>query len=68
MVPEGMLRCRRYAPRPERMSEAAAAELVTWPMVAPEDWCGEFLERDPGDVDADPLAGFTRGGPGEDEE
>lgn len=46
-LPEGMLRCRRYAPRPN--SGGVEPSKIAWPIVAPEDWCGEFLEREPGD-------------------
>jgi len=35
------LRCRRYAPRPGETE----AKDTQWPLVLPEDWCGEFLER-----------------------
>lgn len=47
--PKGLLRCHRYAPRPG----AGGVELasVVWPLVNPEDWCGEYLEREPEDHD-----------------
>lgn len=51
LEPEGMLRCRRYAPRPAPGGVEPTG--ISWPIVAPEDWCGEFLERDSMDeVDA----------------
>lgn len=48
--PAELLRCRRYAPRPVAGDEPAG---ISWPLVRPEDWCGEFLEREPNDDDAD---------------
>lgn len=39
-----MFRCRRYAPRPSPGGVEPSG--IVWPLVAPEDWCGEFLERD----------------------
>lgn len=50
-MPEGMLRCRRYAPRP--MAGGVSPASIAWPIVAPEDWCGEFLEREPDEDSAD---------------
>ena len=43
-VPEGMLRCRRYAPRPG--SDGEEPTRIMWPLVEALDWCGEFLERE----------------------
>lgn len=57
-IPEGMLRCRRYAPRPAPGEEEP--KDISWPIVEALDWCGEFLEREPGD-DRDPLDSFTAG-------
>jgi len=34
-------KCRRYAPRPHRKGEGLEAPTV-WPIVAPDDWCGEW--------------------------
>lgn len=50
--PEGMFRCRRYAPRPVPGGEQPTG--ISWPIVAPEDWCGEFLERDSMDQSDEP--------------
>lgn len=58
----GTLSCRRYAPRPVPISAESLGERWVWPVVMPEDWCGEFLERQPDeDQEQEPLAGFTRG-------
>lgn len=46
ILPDGMLRCRRYAPGP--IAGGAEPAGAAWPIVAPEDWCGEFLEREMG--------------------
>jgi hypothetical protein len=43
----GLLRCRRYAPRPVPVSDPSLGEMSVWPAVLPEDWCGEYLERVP---------------------
>lgn len=57
-------RCRRYAPRPVAVSDETLGERHIWPVVLAEDWCGEFLERQPDDdEERDPLSGFTRGNP-----
>lgn len=45
LVGQERLRYRRYAPRPG----VTVARDTFWPLVMPEDWCGEFLEREPGD-------------------
>lgn len=57
-IPEGMLRCRRYAPRPASGGEELKG--ISWPLVEPLDWCGEFLDRMPAG-DEDPLESFSPG-------
>lgn len=39
--------CRRYAPSPSENGASAS-----WPNVAAEDWCGEFVAADEGRVAA----------------
>lgn len=33
--------CQRYAPKPETVLVEGAAVLISWPVVALIDWCGE---------------------------
>ncbi len=56
-LPEGMMRCRRYAPRPAAGKEPQG---IAWPIVEALDWCGEFLVRMPPEGD-DPLDSFRPG-------
>jgi len=36
--------CRRYAPRPLSIgNDSEHFGLWTWPMVCPDQWCGEFI-------------------------
>lgn len=44
-APGEMLRCRRYAPRPQPVDGKDAAG-ISWPLVQAHDWCGEYLERE----------------------
>ncbi len=42
--------CRRYAPRPRRISDDAPVagqieKWAEWPNVTDDDWCGEFAGR-----------------------
>jgi hypothetical protein len=38
--------CRRYAPRPGALCDANGdLQLVDWPMVEVDDWCGEWQGR-----------------------
>lgn len=60
-IPEGMMRCRRYAPRPAPGGEEPKG--IAWPLVEALDWCGEFLEKMP-TGDEDPLDSFTPGAGG----
>lgn len=51
--PGGHSECHRYAPRPttdppghiETDNERASEGLVMWPVVLPEDWCGEYRSQ-----------------------
>ncbi len=58
-MPEGMLRCRRHAPRPA--PGGVSPEAIAWPIVSPDDWCGEHLLAGTLDESEDPLSSFTRG-------
>lgn len=45
--------CRRYAPRAALVSEYDddPKDMVQWPLICLDDWCGEFTERS-----GDPVA------------
>lgn len=50
-------RCRRHAPRPG----TGNSEGIAWPVVAADDWCGEYLRRGFLEESAEPLESFRAG-------
>ena len=38
--------CRRYAPRPALFADGDdGAEIAVWPIVAEDEWCGDWAAR-----------------------
>lgn len=67
---KGIVRCRRFPPVPRAHPgdcPALAARLAYthWPYTEWDDWCGEWVERDPYPADETAPVGFMVAGGGE---